>query len=183
MTDDQATRSAQAEKRCHEMRSRRPLAVILLTIVFSILCFAARYSPAQTSMELTRWREFSYARQSNQLGSRVTAVTGLQRAGFIMLGDGEFARLWSSTVHTTSPEGKEFYQGFAMYDFNDGSSILAKVDVSGEPQGKQVGTIVFLSGTKRFKGITGRGTISSWMPAQWDMYGEVEASYSVSPQQ
>jgi hypothetical protein len=131
-------------------------------------------------MELTRWREFSYAKQTNQVGGRLTAVDGVHRAGYIVLGDGEFARLWSSLVHTTSPEGKEFYQGFVMYDFNDGSSILAKVDVSGEPRSKQMGTIIFLSGTKRFKGITGRGTVSSWMPAQWDMYCEIEASYAVT---
>jgi len=154
--------------------------MILLTAAFSLLCFAARFSPAQTSMELTRWREFSSAKQSNQLGSRMTSVDGVQRGGFIVLGDGGFARLWSSTVHTTSPEGREFCQGFAMYDFEDGSSILAKVDISGEPKTKQMGTIVFLAGTKRFKGISGRGTISSWTPAQWDMYAEVEASYSVS---
>lgn len=159
-----------------------PLAAILLTAVVSILCFTARFSPAQTPMELTRWREFSYAKQTNQFGSRMTAVDGIQRGGYIVLGDGTFARLWSSLVHTTSPEGKEFYQGFVMYDFDDGSSILAKVDVSGEPRTKQTGTIIFLSGAKRFKGIAGRGTVSSWMPAKWDLYTEVEASYSVAPQ-
>ena len=66
-----------------------------------------------------------------------------------------------------------------MYDFEDGSSILAKIDIAGEPKTKQVGTIVFLAGNKRFKGISGRGTISSWIPAKWDMYAEVEATYSV----
>jgi hypothetical protein len=105
----------------------------------------------------------------------MTAVDGVQRGGFIVFGEGEFARLWSSTVHTTSPEGKEFCQGFVMYDFEDGSSILAKIDIAGEPKTKQVGTIVFLAGSKRFKGISGRGTITSWIPAQWDMYAEVEA--------
>jgi hypothetical protein len=110
----------------------------------------------------------------------LTAIDGVHRGGYIVLGDGSFARLWSSLVHTTSPEGKEYYQGYIMYDFDDGSSILAKVDVSGEPRSKQTGTMIFLAGTKRFKGITGRGTISSWMPAKWDLYAEVEASYSVA---
>jgi len=82
-------------------------------------------------------------------------------------------------VHATAPEGKEYCQGFAMYDFEDGSSILAKLDIAGDPKTKQVGTIVFLAGTKRFKGIAGRGTITSWIPAKGDMYAEVEASYSV----
>jgi hypothetical protein len=182
MSDDRATDSVSAEQGYQNMGSKRPLAVILLTGVISILCFATRFSPAQTSMELTRWREFSCAKQTNQFGSRITAVDGVQRGGFILLGDGGFARLWNSTVHTTSPEGKEFCQGFAMYDFDDGSSILAKIDISGDPKTKQMGTIVFLAGTKRFKGITGRGTISSWTPAKWDMYAEVEASYSVPPQ-
>ena len=130
-------------------------------------------------MELTRWREFSYAKQTNEVGGRLAALEGVHRTGVVVLGDGEFARLWSSIIHTTTPEGKEFYQGFVMYDYNDGSGILAKVEVSGEPGSRQMGTIVFLSGTKRFKGITGRGTIYSWMPAKWDMYAEIEASYSV----
>lgn len=131
-------------------------------------------------MELTRWREFSYAKQTNEVGGRMAALEGVHRTGIVVLGDGEFARLWSSIIHTSTAEGKEFYQGFAMYDFNDGSSILAKVEVSGEPRSRQMGSIVFLSGTKRFKGITGRGTIYSWIPAKWDLYAEIEASYSVS---
>jgi hypothetical protein len=179
MSDDRAIGAANAASRPSGTGSKKSMMVILLTGVISIVCFAARFSPAQTSMEITRWREFSCARETNQFGSRITAVDGVQRAGFIVLGDGEFARLWSSTVHTTSPEGKEFCQGFVMYDFEDGSSILAKVDISGDPKTKQIGTITFLSGVKRFKGITGRGTISSWTPARWDMYAEVEASYSV----
>ena len=130
-------------------------------------------------MELTRWREFSYAKQTNEVGGRMAALEGVHRTGVVVLGDGEFARLWSSIIHTTTPESKEFYQGFVMYDYNDGSSILAKVEVSGEPRSRQMGTIVFLSGTKRYKGITGRGTIYSWMPAKWDTYAEIEASYSV----
>ena len=133
-------------------------------------------------MELTRWKEFSYAKQTNEVGGRMAALEGVHRTGVVVLGDGEFARLWSSIVHTSTAEGKEFYQGFVMYDFNDGSSILAKVDVSGEPRSRQMGTIIFLSGTKRYKGITGRGTIYSWMPAKWDVYAEIEASYSVPEQ-
>ncbi|MEN6427684.1 MAG: hypothetical protein ABFE13_20200 [Phycisphaerales bacterium] len=155
---------------------------IFFTAIVSILGFTARFSPAQTPLEVSRWREFSYAKQTNRFDSRITAVDGVQRGGYIVLSDGSFARLWSSLVHTTSPEGREFYQGFVMYDFDDGSSILAKVDVSGEPHTKQTGTIILLSGTKRFKGITGRGTVSSWMPSKWDLYAEVDASYSVAPE-
>jgi hypothetical protein len=179
MNEDRALDPAGAEQKPQRRGSKRPLKLILLTAVFSLLCCAARFSPAQTSMELTRWREFSCARETNHLGSRMTAVDGVQRGGFVVLGDGGFARLWSSMVHTTSPEGREFSQGFAMYDFEDGSSILAKVDITGDPKARQTGTIVFLAGTKRFKGITGRGTISTWTPAKWDLYAEVEASYSV----
>ncbi len=179
MSDDRAIGSVGTEQGPEETGSKKPLKMILLVAVLSLMCLAARFSPAQTSMELTRWREFSCAKETNQLGSRITAVDGIQRGGFIVLSDGGFARLWSSMVHTTAPEGKEYCQGFAMYDFEDGSSILAKIDIAGEPKTKQVGTIVFLAGAKRFKGITGRGTITSWIPAKGDMYAEVEASYSV----
>ncbi len=166
----------------HDTRSSKRVLAILCAGVVPILCFAAPFSPAQTPMELIRWREFSYAKQTNEVGGRMAALEGVHRTGVVVLGDGEFARLWSSIVHTSTPEGKEFYQGFVMYDFNDGSSILAKVDVSGEPRSRQMGTIIFLAGTKRFKGISGRGTISSWVPAKWDMYAEIEASYSVPKQ-
>lgn len=182
MNDERTTESVELEPLRREPGARKSLLALGAVAAVCLLCFAARYSPAQTSMEVTRWREFSCSKQSNQFGSRITAVDGVQRGGFIVFGDGEFARLWSSLVHTSSPEGKEFCQGFAMYDFDDGSSILAKIDVAGDPKSKQVGTIVFLSGTKRFKGITGRGTISCWIPAKWDMYAEVEASYSVAGQ-
>ncbi|MCU0917776.1 MAG: hypothetical protein MUC88_24920 [Planctomycetes bacterium] len=182
MSDNRTMDPANTERPNRTAETRRPVTLILATAVVCILSLAARFSPAQTSMELTRWREFSCSRQSNQFGGRITSVDGVQRGGFIVLGDGGFARLWSSTVHTTSPEGKEYCQGFAMYDFEDGSSILAKIDISGDPNTKQIGTIVFLSGTKRFRGITGRGTISAWTPAKWDMYAEVEASYSVPGQ-
>ncbi len=178
MNDGQMTSSVDADPR-RDTQLKKRLTVILGTVVVATLCFATRFSPAQTRMELTRWREFTYARQTNQVGGKMAAIDGIHRSGFIVLGDGEFARVWSSTVHTASPEGREYYQGFVMYDFNDGSSLLAKVDVSGEPGTKQTGTIMFLSGTKRFKGVTGRGTVSSWMPAKWDMYAEIEASYSV----
>ncbi len=179
MSDDRATRSVNANHGQRDTRSSKRVLGIFCAGVVSMLCFAAPFSPAQTPMELIRWREFSYAKQTNEVGGRMAALEGVHRTGVVVLGDGEFARLWSSIVHTTTPEGKEFYQGFVMYDFNDGSSILAKVDVSAEPRSRQMGTIIFLAGTKRFKGISGRGTISSWVPAKWDMYAEIEASYSV----
>jgi len=154
--------------------------MILSAAAILTLSFTSSFSPAQTSMEVIRWKEFSYARRTSQVSGKVTALDTVDRAGFTVLPDGAFAQVSSSTVHMVSPEGKAFYQGLAMYDFKDGSTILAKVDVSGDYSGKQVGTITFLSGTRRFKGITGRGTITSWMPSQWDMYAEVEASYSLA---
>ncbi len=171
------------ETRCEQrgVRTTLRLEAILFAVIVSVLGLTARFSPAQTPLNVTRWREFSYARQTNRFDSRMAVVDGIQRAGYIVCADGTFGRLWSSLVHTTSTEGKEFYQGFVMYDFDDGSSILAKVDVSGEPRARQSGTLVFLSGTQRFKGISGRATVSSWMPAKWDLYTEVEASYSTTP--
>jgi hypothetical protein len=183
MCHDQATDSVETQADVRDTGLRKPMRTILLTATVCLLCFAARFSPAQTSMELTRWREFSSAKQSNILGSRTASVESVQRGGFIVFGEGEFARLSSSLVHTTSLEGKEFCQGFAMYDFEDGSSILAKIDIAGDPKTKQIGTIIFLSGTKRFKGITGRGTITAWVPSRGDMYADVEASYSVAKSQ
>ena len=162
-----------------DVRPKRRFPAIVCAGVLLALCFATRFSPAQTTMELIRWKEFSYAKHGSQVGGTMTAIDAINRTGFIVLGDGQFAQLSSSAVHTSSPEGKEFHQGYVMYDFDDGSSILAKVDVSGEHRSKQMGSIVFLAGTRRFKGITGRGTITSWMPAKWDMYAEIEASYSV----
>lgn len=156
------------------------LATLVCAGILVALCFATRFSPAQTAMEVTRWREFSSSKRLSQLGGKIAGLHTIDRSGYIVLGDGGFAQMSSSMVHTDSPEGKAFYQGFVMYDFPDGSSILAKVDVSGDHHGKQVGTITFVAGTGRYKGITGRGTVASWMPAEWDMYAEIEASFSAA---
>ncbi len=169
------------ESTCRRSGPNRSALVICALFVALILGLTTSFSPAQTSMELTRWREFSYAKETRMVGGRMAALEAVHRTGFVVVGDGEFARLNGWIVHTASPDGKEYHQGFVMYDFQDGSSILAKVDASGQPGAKQMGTIVFVEGTKRFKGITGRGTISAWMPVKWDMYTEVDASFSVSP--
>jgi hypothetical protein len=180
MTADQNRTSHQTDSRglSHRAAPKR-LGMVLGAVAMLALCLTARFSPAQTTMELTRWKEFSGAKRTSQLGGNITGLSAVDRSGYVVLSDGTFAQLSSSFIHTDSPEGKAFYQGFIMYDFKDGSSILAKVDASGEHHGKQVGSITFLSGTGRFKGITGRGTVYSWMPAEWDLYTEVEASYSV----
>jgi hypothetical protein len=167
------------ESTCRRPRPSRTAMVILGLGIALVLALSSSFSPAQTSMELTRWKEFSYAKETRVVGGRMTALEAVNRTGFVVVGDGEFARLNGWVVHTSSPDGKQYYQGFVIYDFQDGSSILAKVDASGEPGAKQIGTIVFVEGTKRYKGIVGRGTISSWMPVKWDMYTEVDASFSV----
>jgi len=137
---------------------------------------------------LIRWKEFSCAKEISQFGGQMATLNGVQRTGFLVLGDGQFARSSSWFVHTAAPDGTEYYQGFVMYDFEDGSSILAKIDASGPPRWtpdvsnisvQQTGTITFLSGTKRFKGISGRGTVTSRMPSRWDIYAEIDATYSV----
>lgn len=180
MDDHRLLTSADLSVGNHRSGSRRRVAVASCLGLVLLLGLSSSFSPAQTSMELTRWKEFTYAREVKEVGGQMTALNAVNRSGFVVLGDGQFARLLGWVVHTSSPEGKEYYQGFLMYDFQDGSSILARVEASGELRAKQVGTIVFVAGTGRFKGITGRGTISSWMPRQWEMYTEIDASFSVA---
>ncbi len=168
------------QETCRRSRTNRPVLIMAGLGIAMILGLTSSFSPAQTSMELTRWREFSYAKETRLAGGRMAALEAVHRTGFVVVGDREFARLNGWVIHTASPNGKQYHQGFVTYDFEDGSSILAKIDASGEPGAKQVGTIVFVEGTKRFQGITGRGTISAWMPVKWDMYTEVDASFSVS---
>lgn len=160
----------------------------MLLAVGLALASLASLSPAQTSMQLIRWREFSCAKQTSQLGGQAATLSSVQRTGFLVLGDGQFARSSGWFVHTEDPDGNEYYQGFVMYDFEDGSSILAKIDASGPPRlvpnassisVQQTGTITFLSGTKRFKGITGRGTVTSRMPSKWDVYAEIDGVYNL----
>ncbi len=184
MNDPRTFPQGRPHRRCRPNR----LMVATCVGIALVLGSVASFSPAQTTMQLIRWREFSYAKETKQTGGRMTALDAVNRTGFIVIGDGQFARLSSWVVHTTSPDAKEFYNGFVMYDFDDGSSILAKVDAAGPPRSltsgsgatvKQTGTITFLAGSKRFKGITGRGTITSWMPSSWDMYAEVDATFNV----
>ncbi len=178
-SDDRTNAGMNSSGQYHAAGAKR-LGMLMGAGILVALSFTTRFSPAQTAMEVTRWREFSSSKRTSQLGGKMAGLHAIDRAGYIVLGDGGFAQLSSSMVHTNSPEGKAFYQGFAMYDFPDGSSILAKVDVSGDQHGKQTGTITFVAGTGRFRGITGRGTIASWMPAEWDMYAEIEASFSAA---
>lgn len=164
----------------HKCRTTRRLLLSCCLGLVLLLGFAGGLSPAQTSMQLTRWREFSYAKDVREIGGMMTSLKAVHRSGFVVLGDGEFARLSGWVIHTTTPDSKEHYQGLLMYDFQDGSTILAKVDASGEQNAKKTGTIVFVAGTDRFEGIVGRGTISAWMPKQWDMYTEIDASFSTA---
>ncbi len=168
------------ESTCRRPRPSRSALLVIGLCVATVLTLTSSFSPAQTTMELTHWKEFSYGKETRVVGGRMGSLEAINRTGFVVVGDDEFARLNGWVIHTSSPDGKQYYQGFVMYDFQDGSSILAKVDASGEPGAKQLGTIVFVEGTKRFKGIVGRGTLSSWMPVKWDMYTEVDASFSVS---
>jgi hypothetical protein len=181
-------RAARNESGRHRRVGRRLVVTTCMGLAL-VLGSVARHSGAQTTMQLIRWREFSYAKETKTTGGPMTALEAVNRTGFIVLGDGQFARLSSWIVQTTSPDAKEFYNGFIMYDFSDGSSILAKVDAAGPPRlatvtagpdAKQVGTITFVAGTKRFKGIAGRGTLTSWIPSQGDMYAEIDATYTVS---
>ncbi len=175
--DDRTKAGINSSAQGHTAGAKR-FGMLLGARVLAALCLTSRFSPAQTSMEVSRWREFSSAKRISQLSGKIAGLHSIDRSGYIVLGDGGFAQLSSSMVQTDTPEGKAFYQGFTMYDFSDGSSILAKVDVSGDHYGKQVGTITFVAGTGRFRGITGRGTVASWMPAERDMYAEIEASFS-----
>ncbi len=168
--------------------SWRLAAATCLALVL-ILGVVTQLGRAQTTMQLIRWREFSYVKETKQVAGRMAALDAVNRTGFLVLGDGQFARLSSWVVHTTTPDSREYYQGFVMYDFEDGSSILARVDGSGPPRpmsgtsevsARHTGTITFIAGTKRYQGITGRGTVTSWRPAQWDMYAEIDATFSVS---
>jgi hypothetical protein len=168
------------ESTCRRSRSSRSIFIASCLCIALILGLTSSFSPAQTSMELIRWREFSYGMETRPVGSGMAALEAVHRTGFVVVSEGQFARVTGWVVHTSSPDGKQYHQGFVVYDFQDGSSILAKIDASGQPGAKQVGSIVFVDGTKRYKGITGRGTISAWMPVKWDMYTEVEASFSVS---
>jgi hypothetical protein len=163
----------------HPILRMRFVVAACVCILF-VLGSAREVSGTRTSMQLTRWKEFSYARETRPAGGETTVLEAIRRTGFVVVGNGEFAKLAGWVIHTTTPEGKACYQGLVTYDFQDGSNILAKVDAIGEPNAKLHGNITFISGTKRYKGITGRGTISSWLPNNWDMYAEIDVSYSVS---
>jgi hypothetical protein len=180
MANDDRTNAGMNSGAQYRVTGVKRLSMLIGAGILVTLCSSTHFSPAQTAMEVTRWREFSSSKRTSQLGGKMAGLHAIDRTGYIVLGDGGFAQLSSSMIHTNSPEGKAFYEGFAMYDFPDGSSILAKVDVSGDQHGKQVGTITFVAGTGRFKAITGRGTIASWMPAEWDLYAEIDASFSVT---
>jgi len=170
---------AEVQTRPRRPRGMRGRFVVVCCLGLALLGLTSSFSPAQTSMELTHWKQFSYAKEVREVGGQMTALNAVHHSGFIVLANGGFARLSGWIVHTDTLDGNAHFQGVLMYDFEDGSSILAKLDASGPLEGRKAGTIVFLAGTNRFKGITGRGTISAWMPKSWDTYTEIDVSYSV----
>ena len=189
MNDPRTITVADRHESGRRRRAGRRLVVTTCVGVALMLGSVVRFSPAQASMQLIRWKEFSSAKETKATGGRITILEAINRSGFIVLGDGQFARLSSWLVHTTLPDARDFYSGFAMYDFEDGSSILAKVEANGPAraasvipvsEARQTGTITFIAGTKRFKGIVGRGTGTSWTPSQGDMYTEIDATYTLT---
>ena len=188
MTDPQTMVPTRSDNLTGRRRFGYRFLAATVLIVALALGSAASFSPAQTSMQLIRWKEYSCAKETRSMAGRMGTLDAVQRTGILVLSDGQFARSSGWVVHTAAPDGKEYYQGMVTYDFEDGSSILAKIDASGPPRVvpdissasiQQSGTITFVAGTKRFKGITGRGTITSHMPSQWDMYAEIDATYNV----
>src|SRR3989339_2290533 len=100
--DDRTNAGMNSGGQCRTAGARR-LGMLVGASILVALCLTTRFSPAQTAMEVTRWREFSSSKRISQLGGKMAGLHAVDRAGYIVLGDGGFAQLSSSLVHTNSP--------------------------------------------------------------------------------
>jgi len=99
------------------------------------------------------------------------------RGGFAFYEDGQVATIQAwLTFERSGPITS--YSGYAVYDFTDGSTKVARLEGTGDPGGEQQGSFTIQSGSGRFKGITGEGNfVGHGFAPYGDIYVDVTARY------
>lgn len=88
------------------------------------------------------------------------AVGAREMAGLAFYDHGEVATV-DAWVSFFVEGGQSHYQGYARFQFPDGSTQIARLTGCTSPTGAEDGEFQFLCGSGRFRGITGTGSYSS----------------------
>ncbi len=98
-------------------------------------------------------------------------------AGLAFFDDGEVATV-DAWVSFFVEEGQSHYEGFAQFQFPDGSTQTARLTGCMGPTGAENGELEFLCGSGRFHGITGTGSFASdGFSFTGDPFVHAEATY------
>ena len=87
-------------------------------------------------------------------------VGAREMAGLAFYDDGEVATV-DAWVSFFVEGGQSHYEGFARFQFPDGSTQTARLKGCMSPTGAENGDFEFLCGSGRFRGITGTGSYAS----------------------
>lgn len=148
---------------------------------------------AASRKNLINWRETFRETKGHEVtvGAFPHRKIGVnERRGLAFFGQNDVATLaqWSTfEVAGTNTT----YSGYALYSFDDNSSIVALVEGSGSLQGQQSGFVTFVRGSGRFSGIQGEAhfTANTVSPVEAgsdtyaDFRGEYELLRTLPPEQ
>lgn len=138
----------------------------LLGILLIAALVLAGASPVMAKTEKVTYRNVNQMTKIHVI--KVGDVPGhiiavFERRG-LGLFDGEVA-VYHGTQMLDSTKGKGTLQGYIMYTFEDGSTMVSKVEGNVTPlKDKRIsskGTFTYIGGTGRFEGIKGSGTWSA----------------------
>lgn len=152
---------------------------IILILPISCILFLSPEAKGETEIN---WKEAFVTIESDMNpieGHEGHFIGIMHQRGFAFYEDGETAtvKAWL-TFERSGPETS--YSGYAVYEFLDGTTKVARLEGSGDPRGKQTGEFAFKGGTGRFEGISGSGDFQGQgFPPHGDIYVNVTGSYSL----
>jgi hypothetical protein len=157
--------------------------LIFLTYGF---CFVAAVQAEEKTVKSRAIRHITKVEVS-KVGDVEGHVIGIsERSGLATFDNGEVATTTTTATFDTI-KGNGTHQGYALYNFEDGSTYVAKFQGTSKAieGGKNAfkGTFEYVSGTGRFAGIKGSGTYTGkrYLPgkAGGDYVVDVTGTYTV----
>lgn len=138
---------------------RRTLVSVGLFLIVTSCAMAEEPFEGQTQA----WRGLFFTMKVDTLSvdqPEGTAVGVRELAGLAFYEDGDVATVdaWLSFF---LEEGRSHFEGYALFQFPDGSSQTARLAGCLSPTGAETGEFDFVCGSGRFRGITGTGSFAS----------------------
>ena len=148
-------------------------------VLVLVLCFTP-VGHAQETIETWRQVVHTTAHHAMPVGDVKDHTIGvMEQQGLAFFDRDEVATLVVNFTYEHK-QGKRSVRGHVRYTFTDGSTRTATFTGNGSAPGEQEGTITFIQGSGRFKGIAGHGTWTAvtFPTDSQDTYLEVTASHT-----